>query len=88
MIVSPFFRLLLLVIAGIVPRWQAFFTTSTDYSVRGLCMPIIDSLGLACVIIIARTRNPQVDGQPVEVVAPPGKPLAVIETAPKKKAKP
>lgn len=79
MIVSPFFRLVLLVLAGIVPRWQLFFTTSTDYSLRGLAMPAIDSIGIACVIIIARTRNPLVDGEPMEVVAPKGEPLKVTE---------
>lgn len=66
MIVPPWFRLLLLVLAGIIPRWQLFFTTSTDYTPRGLAMPIVDSIGVACVIIIARTRNPLVDGEPIK----------------------
>lgn len=66
MIVPPWFRLLLLVLAGIIPRWQLFFTTSTDYTLRGLAMPIVDSIGVACVIIIARTRNPLVDGEPIK----------------------
>jgi hypothetical protein len=82
MIVPPSIRLVLLVLAGVIPRWQAFFTTSTDYSLRGLAMPLIDSLGIACVIIIARTRNPLVDGEPIEVKAPEGKPLEVKEIDP------
>ena len=62
MTISPLSRLLLLVAAGILPVWKGFFTTSTDYSLRGLAMPILDALGIAAVIIIARTRNPLVDG--------------------------
>lgn len=69
MMISPFMRLLLLVLAGILPVWQRFFTTSTDYTLRGLAMPIIDSLGVGCVIVIARTRNPLVDGDPAKVEA-------------------
>lgn len=85
MIISPIGRLILLVLAGIVPRWQLFFTTSTDYSLRGLAMPAIDSVGIACVIIIARTRNPLVDGDPptkVEVTNPPEKPVETHEATP------
>lgn len=86
MIISPGARLFLLVLAGVVPRWQLFFTTSTDYSLRGLAMPMIDSIGIACVVIIARTRNPLVDGedQPVktEIVNHPGDPVIVKDAPP------
>lgn len=65
MIIAPWFRLFLLIMAGVLPVWQRFFTTSTDFTFRGLAMPTIDSLGVACVIVIARTRNPLVDGEPI-----------------------
>lgn len=80
MIVPPWLRLLLLVLAGIIPRWQSFFTTSTDYSLRGLAMPIIDSVGIACVIIIARTRNPLVDGEPTPVIITKGSDPVEVKT--------
>lgn len=82
MIVAPWLRLVFLILAGVLPRWQLFFSTSSDYSMRGLAMPFVDSLGIAVVIVIARTRNPLIDGEPqkVEVVAPAGEPLKVTET--------
>ena len=60
------------------PVWQKFVTTSLDFSLRGLLIPAIDSVGIACVIIIARTRNPLVDGEPptkVEVTNKPSNPV-------------
>ena len=63
MIISPLARLSLLVLAGVLPVWQRFFTLSQDFSLLGIAGPSIDSLGIACVIIIARTKNPLVDGE-------------------------
>ncbi len=79
--VSPLIRLLLLVTAGVLPVWQKFFSLSSDYTFRGLAAPLIESASIACVVVIARTRNALVDGDPqkVELSTPPGESLAVHE---------
>lgn len=82
MIISPSSRLILLVLAGITPVWERFFNNSTDYSLRGLAIPILGSISVAVVIVIARTRNPLVDGEPpkVEIVNTPKNPVPTEET--------
>lgn len=77
MIISPLTRLFLLVLAGVLPVWQRFVSMSQDFTLRGLAAPLIDSLGIACVIVIARTKNPLVDG---EQQSPVKEPLAVSTT--------
>lgn len=70
MIISPITRLFLLVLAGVLPVWQRFVSMSQDFTLRGMAAPFIDSLGIACVIIIARTKNPLVDGEQPTVKDP------------------
>jgi hypothetical protein len=86
MIISPATRLLLLVAMVVLPIWQDFVSTSSDYSVRGLLRPIFASAAAAVVVIIARTKNPIVDGDPpkVEVVNTPEKTVETHETKIKK----
>jgi hypothetical protein len=76
MIISPLTRLFLLVLAGVLPVWQRFVSMSQDFTLRGLAAPLIDSLGIACVIVIARTKNPLVDGEQPTIKEP----LATSET--------
>lgn len=67
-------------LAAVVPVWSKFFTAAADYSFRGLAIPILESIGIGCLIVIARTRNPLVDGDPptkVDVVNPPSDPVQV-----------
>ncbi len=82
MIISPVWRLTLYILAGIFPIWSEFIATSSDYSLRGLLRPILASGSVAVVVMLARTKNPLVDGEPVEVKTPPGEPLQVTETPP------
>jgi hypothetical protein len=82
MIIGPITRLLLYILAGIFPIWSEFVATSSDYSVRGLLRPILASGSVAVVVMLARTRNPLIDGDPtkVEVVNPPTKPVETHES--------
>lgn len=89
MIVSDSVRLWLYVLMGVFPIWQDFFIKSTDYSFRGLAMPILSSLSTATAIALAKTstkKDAPVD--PLEVVAPPGKPLKTQETPATPETKP
>lgn len=82
-IVSDRTRLVLYITVGVLPIWQDFFTKSTDYSFRGLAMPIIASLAAAVTIALAKTSaKHDAPDKPVEVIAPVGKPLEVTETIP------
>ena len=74
MIISPLSRLFLLVLAGVVPVWQRFVSLSQDFTLRGLSTPLLESLGIACVITIARTKNPLVDGEQPSLTIPAEKP--------------
>lgn len=55
MIIPNWSRLVLYNIMVILPIWQDFFTKSTDYSIRGLAMPVIASLLAAVTVTLART---------------------------------
>lgn len=81
-LISDSLRLLLYICMGVFPVWQDFFTKSTDYTLRGLAMPILSSLTAAVTIILAKTSVRRDNPKPVEVVAPKGNPLEVTETAP------
>lgn len=81
-LISDSFRLLLYICMGILPIWQDFFTKSTDYSLRGLAMPILSSLTAAVTITLAKTSVKRDTVKPVEVVAPKDRPLEVTETQP------
>jgi len=70
MIISPLIRLSLLILAGVIPVWQRFVSLSQDFTLRGLATPLLESLGIACVITIARTKNPLVDGEQPAVKEP------------------
>lgn len=81
MIIGAIPRLLLYILAGIFPIWSEFVATSSDYTVRGLLRPILASGSVAVVVMLARTRNPLVDGEPskVEVVNKPENPVPTEE---------
>lgn len=57
MIVPDWFRLLLYMAMAACPVWQDFFTKSTDYSVRGLAMPIIATFAAILPVALARTKG-------------------------------
>lgn len=57
MIVPDWVRLLLYISVGVCPVWQDFFTKSTDYSLRGLMMPLISTVMVASVVVLARTKS-------------------------------
>lgn len=62
MTVPPMLRLSLFVLAAMLPVWQEFVTTSQDFTLRGLLKPVIASLYAGAVVLLARTKNPDVDG--------------------------
>ncbi len=84
MIISDRSRLWLYITMGVTPIWQDFFIKSTDYSFRGLMMPIIGTISAAAAITLAKTSAKMDHPNPVEVVAPAGEPLKVVETKPPK----
>jgi len=57
MIIPDSLRLGFYIVVGICPVWQDFFTKSTDYSLRGIAMPVIASIMTAATIILARTKS-------------------------------
>lgn len=57
MIISEWTRLVLYILMGVLPVWIDFFTKSTDYSLRGLAMPILSSLLTAVTVTLARTHS-------------------------------
>lgn len=57
MTLPEWFRLLLYIAIGVLPVWIDFFTKSTDYSLRGLAMPVLSSLLTACTVALARTKS-------------------------------
>lgn len=59
--IHPVLRLLLYIAVGIIPVWIDFFTKSTDYTLRGLMMPTLSSLLIACTVTLARTRSSEID---------------------------
>lgn len=50
-------RLLLYIVMSMLPIWIDFFKLSTDYSLRGLMMPILSSLLAAVTVTLARTTS-------------------------------
>jgi len=57
MIIPEFIRLLLYIAVAVLPVWIDFFTKSTDYSLRGLMMPILSSILTAATVTLARTKS-------------------------------
>lgn len=51
----PWARLILYIAMAILPVWIDFFKISTDYSLRGLAMPILTSINAAVIVALART---------------------------------
>lgn len=51
-------RLLLYISVAVLPVWIDFFVKSTDYSLRGLMMPVLSSLLTAATVTLARTKSP------------------------------
>lgn len=76
MIVNDWFRLILYIAAMVIPIWVKFFTTSTDYTLRGLAIPILESLGAAVVVMLARTKGRTIDG-PADVNVPRGESVTI-----------
>lgn len=78
MIIPDGLRLFLYMVMGVLPIWADFFVKSTDYSFRGLMMPIIASASAAVAIALAKTSakmdHPK---EPLQVVSPPGETLKV-----------
>ena len=81
MIISDAWRLVLYILMGILPVWSDFVAKSSDYTLRGLAMPILASLSTAVAIALAKTSTKKdTPVEPIEVTAPAGHPLPVIET--------
>lgn len=55
MTLSPRLRLILYMAMAVLPVWIDFFKISTDYSLRGLAMPILTSVNAAVIVALART---------------------------------
>lgn len=59
---------------AVVPIWIDFFKLSTDFSFRGLMIPILSSIGAGVTIALARTKaqsmdDPAEDG-PTQLIPP------------------
>lgn len=93
MIISERARLLLYILMAIFPIWLDFFKLSTDYSFRGLAMPILASLNAAVVVALAKTSSrrdlPLSDSGALETVVTntTEQPLPTKDVPPSKKAK-
>ena len=59
MIVPEWFKLTCYMLAPVVPVWSDFFAKSTDYTLRGLAMPILASITAGVSVLLARTRTKQ-----------------------------
>lgn len=92
MIVSQAFRLWLYVAMAVLPIWVDFFKMSTDYSFRGLMMPVLMSLNAAVVVALAKTSPPPDTSKTTSTTTekPSGEVEKVveIETAKQQPAKP
>lgn len=64
--ISPMLRLWLYIGASVTPIWLDFFKLSTDYSLRGLAMPIFASVNAAIIVTLARTASREPEIPPVE----------------------
>lgn len=66
MIVPDWIRLFLYIVMGIGPLWSDFLAKSSDYSLRGLLMPVVASVVMAATVTLARTkgRNEMPPAQP------------------------
>lgn len=57
MTISPRNRLSLYIAMSAIPVWIDFFKLSTDFSFRGLMMPILSSLLAGVTVTLARTTS-------------------------------
>jgi hypothetical protein len=64
--IPPWARLLLYMAMSAIPFWIDFFKLSTDYSLRGLAMPILSSLLAMVTVALARTTSTGPADQPPE----------------------
>lgn len=55
--IPPWARLLLYMAMVALPVWIDFFKLSTDYSLRGLAMPVLSSLLAMVTVALARTTS-------------------------------
>lgn len=56
MTLSPIARLWLYIAMAVLPIWVDFFKLSTDYSLRGLVIPVLVSINAGVVVALARTQ--------------------------------
>lgn len=87
MIISDAARLILYMLMGIFPIWSDFLAKSSDYSARGLAMPILASLSTAVAIALAKTSTKKDSAEEpikVETVNTTTNPV-ITKEAPKKK---
>ena len=89
MTISPLWRLMLYITMAILPVWIDFFKVSTDYSFRGLMMPVLLSINSAVIVALAKTA-PTNDDEPqkVNVVNKPANPVPTTEAPAKQKPRP
>lgn len=55
--IPPWARLMLYMAMSAIPFWIDFFKLSTDYTLRGLAMPILSSLLAMVTVALARTTS-------------------------------
>lgn len=70
MIISQFARLWLYIGMSILPVWLDFFKLSTDYTLRGMAMPILTSLNAAIIVVLAKTSPPPDTSKVTTTVTP------------------
>ncbi len=90
MIISDGWRLILYMLASMLPVWMDWLAKSQDMSLRGMMGPALSSFYAAIIVALAKTsakmdRHSEpmevktVPGQPLQVEAPPGKPVDTLE---------
>ncbi len=92
MIISQAARLWLYIAMAILPIWLDFFKMSTDFSLRGMAMPVIASVNAAVIVALAKTSPPPDTAKTIttETKTPDGTTEKVVEseTAKAQPAKP
>ena len=64
MIIPDIARLGLYIVVAVCPVWIDFFTKSTDYTLRGLMMPVLSSILTAATVTLARTKSREPESEP------------------------
>lgn len=68
MTLSPLTRLWLYIAMAGLPIWVDFFKLSTDYSLRGLAIPVFSSILAGVTVALARTAS--ANEKPTGVIEP------------------